>query len=180
MRSLRVSIVGIILLVGVSLLAGVAIGAALSGLTAAPTPTPAPTVTDVTPSGGVPTTDVDGHDLEQLPRYPGSVRSEFSINQDDRWRTTVIEYLVTASLDDVRSFYQGVIVDFGWQRADVAFSGGEWTYVLVAGRTEAVVEIEQLGSLIEVDVLYGEPLAAPTPSDGGDDDDDDDDADDDG
>lgn len=175
MRSLRVPIVGIILLVGASLVAGAAIGAALSGLTAASTPTPAPTVTDVTPSGAVPTADVDGHDLEQLPRYPGSVRSEFSISQDDRWRTTAIEYLATASLDDVRSFYQGVIVDFGWQRADVSFSGGEWTYVLVAGRNEAVVEIEQLGSLIEVDLLYGELVTSPTPSDGDDDGDDDDD-----
>lgn len=86
MRSLRVPLGGIAILVGASLLAGAAIGAALSGLTASdsPTPTPVPTVTDAPPSGAVPVADVEGHDLEQLPRYPGSVRSEFSINQDDR------------------------------------------------------------------------------------------------
>lgn len=118
-----------------------------------------------TPSS-LPAADVPGEDIARLPRYPGSVRTEFGIDEDDAWRTTSVELLADATLDEVRAFYQNVMVDEGWQRADISFSGGEWTYVLVDGRLEAVIELEELDGLVEIDLQLGEPVG-----DGGADDD---------
>lgn len=145
-------------------------GALLGGMvttvgTASPTPTPGMTAAAaVSPSAApMPPADVDGDDLARLPRYPASVRTEFQVSVDEQFRLTVTEYLAAAELDDVRTFYQNVIADHGWQRADIAFSGGEWTYVLVDGASEALVEIEETGGLIEIDLQLSEP-SAPAPT----------------
>lgn len=184
-----------LLIVGL-LVAGVLVGAALPTLLGVgATPIPAPTVLPASPrSAALPEADVAGEDLERLPRYPGSVRSEYEASSNDRFRMTSLEFLADATLDEVRAFYQGVILEHGWQRADIAFSGGEWTYILVDGRTEALIEMEQTGGLTEIDLQVSEPIPAvteppsqptpartpapPAPPPGGGDDDDDGDGDD--
>jgi hypothetical protein len=114
-------------------------------------------------AGLLPDGDVAGEDLDRLPRYPGSVRTEYEVSIDDRFRLTATEYLAEATLDEVRSFYQGAIEDHGWQRADIDFSGGEWTYVLVDGTTEALVELEVTHGLVEIDLQVSVPIATPAP-----------------
>ena len=153
-----------LLLVAV-LVGGVALGSALTAFgqdVAPPTsssPTPLPTAT----SARLPDADVEGEDLVRLPRFPASVRTEYEIGRDDRFRLTAVEYLADASIEEVRAFYQEVMDDHGWDRADVNYAAGEWTYVLVDGRVEALVELEEWNGLIEIDLQTSEPISRDTP-----------------
>jgi hypothetical protein len=129
---------------------------------ASPTQSPGPSPTAL---ATLPASDVPGEDLVTLPRYPGSVRSDYEVALDDRYRLIVTEYLAAAGVEEVRAFYQGVITAHGWERADIGFSGGEWSYSLVDGDTLALIEIEEAGGLVEIDLQISEPLALPTPAD---------------
>ena len=158
------------LLIAGVLIGGFALGSAVTAgpspaNTVQPTPSASPPVSppvsaDVT---SFPEADVAGEDLDRLPRYPGSVRTEYEVSVDDRFRLVATEYLGDASLDDVRTFYQGVIEDHGWQRADINYSGNEWTYVLVDGSTEALIEIEVTRGFVEIDLQVSEPVSTPGP-----------------
>jgi hypothetical protein len=204
MNPTPLSRVSLALLLAAVLIGGVVLGSVVTafgqGVTA-PTPTATPTPVPTPSSAGVPDADVDGEDLERLPRYPAAVRTEYEISRDDRFQLTAVEYLADASVEAVRAFYQDVMHEHGWDRADVNYAAGEWTYVLVDGRIEALVEIEEWNGLIEIDLQVSEPIetprpdrspapsptrapppaqpAPPPPSDDGDDDDDDGDDDDD-
>jgi hypothetical protein len=185
------AVAGGILLCGVLLVAVVALASpllAMLGREPIPSAIPSPTPS-ATPTALLPTADVAGDDLANLPRFPGSVRSDYEVALDDRYRLIVTEYLADTDIDEVRAFYQGVIAAHGWERADIGFSDGEWSYALVDGDTLALIEIEEAGGLIEIDLQISDPLAppaatptpvppappapaAPPPSDDDDDDDD--------
>ena len=155
-----------ILVVAVSV-CGVVVGAiAASRGIGAPSSSPVAvsTTPSPTPAASMALTDVVGEDLARLPRYPDSVRSGFEIVREDHFRLTATEYHADATVDDVRTFYQGVIVEHGWDRADINFERGEWTYVLVDGAIEALIEIEALGDGVEIDLQISEPIATPAPA----------------
>jgi len=158
------------ILVTAVLACGVVLGGVAASLRT-PGPTPGPAVASSTPavrpSPSLTVADVAGEDLARLPRYPRSVRSGYEIVREDRFRLTAAEYQVNAAVDDVRTFYQGVIVEHSWERADISFDHGEWSYVLVDGSTEALIEIEELGGLVEIDLQISEPIepmAPPAPA----------------
>ena len=165
MDAIRLSRVTLALLIIVVMVGGVLLGSAVTAMVA-PTPTPMPTPTPaVTPSdSALPASDVTGDDLERLPRYPGSVRTEYEVSIDDRYRLIAVEYFADATVDEVRLFYQGVIEEHGWERADIQYAGGEWTYVLVDGSVEALVEIEVTRGLVEIDLQLSAPIASPRES----------------
>jgi hypothetical protein len=159
------------ILLGAALFFGVAVFLALPRLTmmgqepdassmSTPMATPSPTPTEATP----PAVDVAGEDLVALPRYPGSVRSDYEVAVDEHYRLTVVEYLAEGVIDDVRAFYHGVIAAHGWERADIGFAEGEWSYSLVDGSTLALIEIEEAGGLIEIDLQISEALIVATPA----------------
>ena len=157
-----------LLLVAV-LAGGVAIGSVVTafvdgGVGSTPTPTPTATPLPTDRSAVLPDADVEGEDLERLPRYPGSVRTEYEVSRDDRYRLTAVEYVADATVEEVRAFYQQVMDEYGWARADVNYAAGEWTYVLVDGRTEALVEIEEWNALIEIDLQVSQPVRTPEPT----------------
>jgi hypothetical protein len=136
----------------------------IAGLGETPTPTPLPLPSPSASLGPeLPISDVEGDEIERLPRYPGSVRSEYEVMLDDRFRLLVTEYLADAPLDEVRAYYEGVIDDHGWSRADINYAAGEWTYVLVDGSTEALIELEVTNGLVEIDLQLSEPIAASEP-----------------
>lgn len=168
MHAIRLSRVTLALLIVVVMIGGVLLGSAVTAMvapTATPMPTPAPLVT---PSdAGIPVADVAGEDLARLPRYPGSVRTEYEVSVDARYRLTAVEYFADATIDEVRLFYQGVIEEHGWERADIQYSGGEWTYVLVDGSVEALVEIEVTRGHVEIDLQISAPVASPAGSPSG-------------
>jgi hypothetical protein len=149
-----------------ALVAGWAIGSALpaSGLEPEASPTASPA--GPTPSEAVrlPDADVPGREFERLPRYPGAVRTAFSETVSESFRLVSAEYVVDASVEEVRGFYQSVIGEKGWQRADIGYHDGEWTYVLVDGRIEALVEIEVTRGLVEIDLQVSLPVPTPTPA----------------
>jgi hypothetical protein len=195
------------LLVAATLGCGVLLGGAAASL-GGPEPTPglAPVAatTSPSPSPSLATSDVPGEDIDRLPRMPGSVRTAHEVLGESGFQLTANEYHVAATVDAVRAFYQGVIVDHGWERADINFAKGEWSYILIDQGTEALIEIEELGGLVEIDLQVSEPIPSrtsapelappapvpsaattpvapppPPPPGGGDDDDGDDDDDDD-
>jgi len=164
---IRMSRANLALLVALVLAGGVflgGVGASLRGPEATPEQPPAIGTPAATTSVRLPAADVDGADIDRLPRYPGSVRTAHEVVREDRYRLTATEYQAEATVDDVRTFYQGIIVDYEWERADINFDHGEWSYVLVDGSVEALVEIEQFGGLVEIDLQISEPIATPQPS----------------
>ena len=163
MDAIRLSRVTLALLIIVVMVGGVLLGSAVTAMVA-PTPTPTPTPAATPSDAAIPTDDVAGEDLERLPRYPGSVRTEYEVSIDDRYRLTAVEYFADATIDEVRLFYQGVIEEHGWERADIQYSGGEWTYVLVDGSVEALIEIEVTRGNVEIDLQVSAPIASPSPS----------------
>lgn len=165
MRAIRLSRATLALLIIGVMISGVALGSALTVMavpSATPTRQPVPTLVP-SPAPTLPEADVAGEDLERLPRYPGSVRTGYSVSRDEQYQLVALAFVTAASIDEVRLFYQQVVDDQGWERADVRYVGGAWTYVLVEGRTEALVEIETTAGLVEIDLQVSHPLAEPTP-----------------
>ncbi|MGH9176458.1 MAG: hypothetical protein ACRD1H_18960, partial [Vicinamibacterales bacterium] len=122
------------ILVAAVLACGVILGGVAASLPMAepsPTPVAASSTPSTTPSSSMAVADIAGQDFDRLPRYPGSMRSGYEMVLEDRFRLTAAEYHADATVEDVRTFYQGVIVDHGWERADINFDHGEWSYVLV-------------------------------------------------
>jgi hypothetical protein len=145
---------------------GVSLGAYVAGLEGAadrPHP-PEPPQSAAVPTPTLPVADIPGEDLASLPRYPGSVRSGFEVIDDGRFRLTATEFVAIAELADVRVFYQTVIVEHGWERVDINYDGGEWSYILIRGADEALIEIEERGGLVEIDLQLSTLLNGPAPA----------------
>ena len=117
-----------------------------------------------TPSNTKPTTsslakDVPCKDVLDLSRYPGSVRIEYEHEEQDLLRFTRVRYLSHAKVDAIRAFYRGVFRAEGWKVANVEFTGGEWTFLVVQDEREAEVGIEAHGrGLTMVLIESSEPL----------------------
>jgi hypothetical protein len=155
----------VVLGLAVLVVAAVLGGAVLAGPTAPPMPSGTSTPASSPTAQPLPAADVPGMDLDRLPRYPGSVRTGYRVHVDDAFQLTALEYLADATVDEVRLYYQGVMDAQGWERADVQYAHDEWSYVLVDGRTEALIEIEPERGLVEIDLQISEPRAAsPTPT----------------
>lgn len=168
MKAATLSRASLALLLIAILVGGVVLGSAVTAfgqdLLATEAPSATPTALPTPTSARLPDSDANGEELRRLPRYPGSVRTEYEISRDDRYRLTAVEYLTDATVERVRAYYQDVIDDHGWDLADVNYAAGEWTYVLVDGRIEALVEIETWNGLVEIDLQMSEPVSTPSPS----------------
>jgi hypothetical protein len=107
----------------------------------------------------LPAEDVAGKEIRDLPRYPGSVRAEYDRKEQDLLSFTRVRYLSRAKLDVIRGFYRGVFRTKGWKVANVEFSEGEWTFLVVHHEREADIEIEPRGrDVTKVDIEVSEPL----------------------
>jgi hypothetical protein len=115
---------------------------------------------DTKAAPSLPTEDVSGEDMPDLPRYPGSVRVEYERNEQDLLIFTRVGYLSHTRVDVIRAFYRGVFRAEGWKVANVEFSEGEWTFLVVHAEREATVEIEPHGrGVTRMDIVLSEPLA---------------------
>jgi hypothetical protein len=111
------------------------------------------------PAPSLPAEDVPGKDIPDLPRYPGSVRVEYERKEQDLLIFTRVRYLSHARVDVIRGFYRGVFRAEGWKVANVEFSEGEWTFLVVHGGREANVKIEPHGrNVTRMDIVLSEPL----------------------
>lgn len=74
------------------------------------TDTAAETETDEPP----PQSDVTGSDLADVPRYPGSVRTEYVRHETDSEIEIGITYVAEATFEEAMDFYTGALPDNGW------------------------------------------------------------------
>lgn len=122
----------------------------------------------------LPSEDVDGAEIEGLPRYPGSVRIEYIREDQGRITWTETEYLTGASLEQTREFYRDAFRTGGWSVNDVGFTQSSWVFFVVDGEKEVFVNLRPRGEIVEIDIEQTEPEAnetqtndaAPSPSQG--------------
>lgn len=107
----------------------------------------------------MPADDVPGSDIEGLPRFPGSIRTEFTEERQGAWLVTEAEYLVEADPDEVRAFYRSAVRAHGWDVTSTDYSLGEWIHELSSGAVLAVVEVEPRAPFIEIELEV--QVAAP-------------------
>jgi hypothetical protein len=115
-------------------------------------------------TGPAPVADVRGTDLANLPRYPHAVRTAYLRERQGSAEVTAIEYVAAdAELDDVRAFYRRIFRERGWELIELYFSGGEWIFLVERKGRAALVEIEEHGRRIVVEIEVERPIAARTP-----------------
>lgn len=95
-------------------------------------------VEEVTPEEvGPPTSDVVGEDIPDVPRYPGSIRTGYSIVVETG--LTTIGYVTSSSVDEVVDFYERELPANGWEILDkFPIEGTVW---LTAHKDEIVVKV---------------------------------------
>ena len=167
-------------------------GAALGVLVVDRLPEATPEADVVVPTASARlTSDVEGDEIAQLPRYPGSVRTASVREQQGSMVVTSAEYVASAKLDDVRAFYRRIFRERDWDLVELDFATGEWIFLVERGARAALVEIESDGLRTVIDIETEKPIRAqnavdppppppppPPPDDGDDGDDGDDDGDD--
>lgn len=80
-----------------------------------------------------PTSDEEGEDPPDIPRYPGSVRTSYGEAQSDEGRLTEVEYLAEASCEEIIDHFEEALPEAGWSIAGTRRSGGE--HVLAARKS---------------------------------------------
>ncbi len=154
-----------LLLAVVMLLLGFAAGTAattyrLAGTDAQQPPTSSSQPSAITNTPTPPTEDAPGADIPGLPRYPGAIRTEYRHELVDGFYDTEVEYLVTADFDAVHDFYRSIFDEQGWIVADIGIHMGEWTFLVVSGSREALVELEVEYGLVEIEIEVTEPVTS--------------------
>lgn len=105
----------------------------------------------------LPAFDVPGSDIEGLPRYPGAVRVEYRQGLTGDLIETEVEYVISTDFEAVHDYYRQVFDEEGWTVADLGIYQGEWTFFVVSGEREALVELEARESLVEIEIEITEP-----------------------
>ncbi|MGH3089132.1 MAG: hypothetical protein ACRDSJ_17685 [Rubrobacteraceae bacterium] len=161
---LRVSFLTVALVALILPLAGFAVGWTLAGndewlLASREDPEDIEPVEQPPPvsSPSVPQTDVDGSDIPDLSRYPGSVRIEYLREMQGNFIWTEVEFLTDADMSQVREFYRDTFRTEEWSVNDVGFAQNAWIFFIVKGEREVFVELKPRGDLIEVDIEQTEP-----------------------
>ena len=155
------------LVVGV-LIAGVAVGRVVTtlqtdppGSGASPPPADEPTL-----PADLPVVDTDGTDFDDLPRYPGSVRTGYRVIDDAGGSVVRIEYLGVGSLEEVRSFYRQALSIYGWTVLDLQLAYHEMRYLVAKGDRDGLVDIESRGGgVVEIDLEVITPSTPGSSSD---------------
>ncbi len=106
----------------------------------------------------VPEQDVPGDSIPGLPRFPGMRRVEYRQVVVGDLLETEVEYVMEGTLEPVHDFYRQVFDSEGWRVVDLHIFQGEWTFYVIQGGREALVELESRGPLVEVEIELTEPL----------------------
>ena len=70
----------------------------------------------------LPTEDVEGEDLSDVPRYPGSVRTGYITQEtEEAGREKWISYATSAGIDEIRDFYARELPANGWNEVAARF-----------------------------------------------------------
>jgi len=137
-------------------------GAAGALATPAALPSNAP---ERSPPRTLPVVDVDGSDFDELPRYPGAVRTGYDVRDDSAASETRVEYLALASVEGVRAFYREAFADYGWNVVDLDLAYDELTFLIARSERHGAVDIESRGGgVVEIDLEIATPWPAASPS----------------
>lgn len=91
---------------------------------------------------GPPRTDVDGSDLDYVPRYPGSVMTKHSeIRIGDASVMDLVYIVHDASLSDVRDYYDSALLDYDWEIVVSALENGNFGMQAIMPGEESFVVI---------------------------------------
>jgi hypothetical protein len=107
--------------------------------------------------------EMPGQEVAGLPRYEGSVRSEYRQHPYGNLTLTEAEYLNEAPVAKVRNHYEGAFQREGWTVVDTEFLHGEWTFTIARGERMGSVEIERIDGVTEIEIELTEPLAERDP-----------------
>ena len=105
----------------------------------------------------LPAQDAPGREIQGLSRFPGSVRVDFDRRAGQGVVVTDADYLTDAPLMRVQRYYRREIARHGWRLVNVTFLRAEWSFLVVRGATETVVEIAARGPLVEIDLEEHQP-----------------------
>jgi hypothetical protein len=123
------------------------------------------TPSDTKSKTSLPAEDAPGRDVPELPRYPNSIRVEYERKEQDLLVFTRVRYLSHGRVDVIRGFYRGVFRAEGWKVANVEFSEGEWSFLVVHGEREGTIEFEPYGrDVTRIDIVLSEPLPKKEPA----------------
>lgn len=107
-----------------------------------------------------PQSDVDGSDIEDVPRYPGSVRTEYSRVESESEIQIYNLYIAEATFEDVKEFYEETLPDNGWtvEQAIQTNDGGQ----IIAAKDSKTITIGfENDSDYEGYIDYGMQLVKP-------------------
>ena len=72
-----------------------------------------------------PKTDVQGKDISDIPRYPGSIRMSYEEDEGDYY----IDYYISGNkASEVSSFYSDKMPQYGWEKTETSNQGGSMEF----------------------------------------------------
>ncbi len=92
-----------------------------------------------------PTTDAPGQDISDVPRYPGSTRTESFSMGDEDYSLVMVWYLSDAGPDEIKDFYEYTLEAEGWEST----STNRW---VVDGEVHIILTAEKLDREVVVSV----------------------------
>ena len=103
------------------------------------------------------TSEVEGQDILDIPRYPDAQRIDYRRTPFRDITYIGISYLADAPIDDVRAFYRSELGRHGWGIVDARLARGESTYVLENGSRIARIEIKPVDAVVEIEIELDVP-----------------------
>jgi hypothetical protein len=105
----------------------------------------------------VPVDDVPGEDVPGLPRYPGAVRVKYEDHLLGEARVREVGYFAEGRIHEAGSFYRQRLDENGWTLEGSDFDAGELDLRAHRGSVVVLIEIGQVGELIEIELEVHEP-----------------------
>jgi hypothetical protein len=112
----------------------------------------------LSPLTETPLDEVAGVDIARLPRFPDSIRTKYRRVVFDDVVFTELEYITDADVQTVRDYFRDIFRQHRWSVVDTSFSAGEWKFVVVNGKREAVIEIDLHTPQTEYELKLTEPM----------------------
>jgi hypothetical protein len=107
----------------------------------------------------VPSEDLSWEDISGIQRYPGAVRVRYESHLLGDERVTEVGYLAESEVGDAEEFYESRLDEDGWALQGSDYDAGERVLRARRGEAELLVELEQAGELVEIEIEIPETLS---------------------
>jgi len=126
----------------------------LTVMAAGPNDDAPPSVTSL-----LPTSEVEGRDLLDVPPYPDARRTEYRRTPFGDLTRIEIEYRTDASLADVRTFYRSELSRHGWRVVHAHLDREESALVIVREPRMGRLVIKAIDGMVEIEIELDLPLS---------------------